>query len=368
MVTLMHTTNPVTTRETLCRIVEAAVLAPSAENLQPWQFLVEDDSLEVSLDRSRQLASDVDQMLGLTAIGTCIENAVVAASTEELRTDVDFLAESLPSRSTPEYLSIARLRFLDGGVPDSLAAFIESRCTSRRMDPRREVAEGILQELVQSCREFSDVTVHWVDAERLREFAELVGIGNRIRFEHRPFHEELYGSLRFTEGEVRRTRDGLDVATLQLPFGVANIMHVLRTWPRMKWANLVGFSRGVGRQATQEVIRSGAVGFLTVPAAELRYFVHGGRVLERLWLTATRLGICFHPTASLPVFLAHARTGGGQLLPEHRQTAEAMSERFYRLFPSLAGRTIQMAFRIGYGPEPPARTLRRPLNGVLDLH
>ena len=364
----MHTTNPVTTRETLCRIVEAAVLAPSAENLQPWQFQVEDDSLVVSLDRSRQLASDVDQMLGLTAIGTCIENAVVAASTEGLRADVDFLAESLRSRSTPDYLPIARLGFLDGGVPDPLAAFIESRCTSRRMDPRREVAEGMLRELVQSCREHSDVTVHWVNAEQLWEFAELVGIGNRIRFEHRPFHEELYGSLRFTADEARRTRDGLDVATLQLPFGVASIMHVLRTWYRMKWANIAGFSRGVARQATQEVIRSGVVGFLTVPVPNIEHFVQGGRALERLWLTATQLGLCFHPTASLPVFLAHARAGGHQLLPGHRQLAEGMSERFYRLFPSLAGRTIQMAFRIGYGPKPPVRTLRRPLTAVLDLN
>jgi hypothetical protein len=178
----------------------------------------------------------------------------------------------------------------------------------------------------------------------------------------------VYGNLRFAESEVRRTRDGLDVAALQLPFGAASIMHVLRSWRRMKWANLVGFSRGVARQATQEVIRSGAVGFLAVPVAGLEHFVEGGRVLERLWLTATRLGLCFHPTASLPVFLAHARTGGRQLLPGHRQLAEAMSERFYRLFPTLAGRTIQMAFRIGYGPKPPVRSLRRPLTAVLDLN
>jgi hypothetical protein len=88
--------------------------------------------------------------------------------------------------------------------------------------------------------------------------------------------------------------------------------------------------------------------------------------LERIWLTATRLGLGFHPTASLPVFMAHDRTGGKQLTPRHRKLASQMSERFYRLFPEEAGRTLQMAFRIGYGPHPAVRSLRRPESGVVD--
>ena len=68
-----------TSREQLVRMIEAAILAPSAENTQPWRFAIDGDRLLVGIDRSRTLASDVDDMLTLTGIGAAIENAVIAA-------------------------------------------------------------------------------------------------------------------------------------------------------------------------------------------------------------------------------------------------------------------------------------------------
>jgi hypothetical protein len=195
----------------------------------------------------------------------------------------------------------------------------------------------------------------------------LIGQGNRIRFEHEPFHGELYHHLRFTPEEAHVTRDGLDVATLQLPLGVAWIMWLLRKWPRMRAANFAGFSRAVARQASHEVKSSGAVGILTVDAAA-EEFLTGGRALERLWLTATSCELALHPTASLAVFLAHAeRTDLRQLLPHHATMARSMVERFYRLCPSLRGRTVQMMFRVGHAAPPAIRSLRRPAGSVLDF-
>ena len=51
-----------TSRDQLVRMVEAASLAPSAENTQPWRFAIDSDRLLVGIDRSRTLASDVDDM------------------------------------------------------------------------------------------------------------------------------------------------------------------------------------------------------------------------------------------------------------------------------------------------------------------
>lgn len=352
-----------------CReaIVAAAIRAPSAENTQPWRFRWDRESLVVHLDTTRTLASDVDHMLGLTAIGACIENVVLAATRYGLKSDVEILRTNRIRSNSPEN-PIASIRFVEGAEQDPLAEFIDSRCTCRRMDGRKVVASSLLAKLERSGEQFHDVAVHWVDQDRLPEFATFVGIGNRMRFEHEPFHKEFYDNLRTTGAEAAQTRDGLDVATLQLPPGVTWILSALRTWPRTQWANLFGFSRTVARQTRREVLHSGAVGFLTVAAPEAEHFIHGGRAFERIWLAAARGGLLLHPAASLPVVLTHARLGYRQLSPQHQRVAAKMNEEFCQLFPEVTSRILQIAFRIGYGHQPKVRSLRRSMKVVVKVN
>jgi nitroreductase len=354
-------------QDSLRRIVEMASLAPSAENTQPWQFVVGRDDLLVCLDMARTLESDLGHMLSVTAIGAAVENAVIAATTEGLRSEVACIAELLPAHRSASHVPLVRIRFEKDAAREPLADCIESRLTARRMDHHRHVDNALLNHVEKCCSGFPDVLVRWVRPQELREFAQLVGMGNQIRLEHQPFHQELYNNLRFTATEAQRTRDGLDVATLQLPPGLGKILVALRKWPRMNWANTFGFARFVARSAKLEVLHSGAVGFISVGAPEIRQFVQSGRAMERMWLMATQLGLCFHPTASLPVFLTHARTGGQQLKPQHRRLVADMSTRFNRLFPEVSRRSVQMAFRIGYGPTPKVRSLRRKVEEVLQF-
>jgi hypothetical protein len=350
------------------QIVEAAILAPSAENAQPWHFRSDGERLTVCLDRQHAFASDVDSMLSLTGLGACIENAVIAAREcgfEAVVTVNDGRLNTTEKRFVP----LVIIDFAEADVQDPLHAFLAERRTCRRMDGARRVSRDELVRLSSSTERFPSVRVDWlIDPAEISEVARLIGQGNRIRFEHRPFHGELYQHLRFARAEAQQTRDGLDVATLQLPFGVASIMRFLRSWPRMRAANLFGFSRAVARQAAQEVMGSGAVGILTVDGSTVAEFLQGGRALERLWLTATSCELALHPTASLAVFLAHAeRTGLDRLLPAHAKAARKMADRFYRLCPALRGRVVQIVFRVGHAAQLGPRSLRRPARSVLDF-
>jgi hypothetical protein len=361
----MLAVQPRVSHATFTRIVDAARLAPSAENLQPWCFEVGEESIDFCMDLSRQLPSDLNRMLGATAIGTCLENAVLAASEAGMSSRIERLLDALPIRAEQECVPILRLHLNSGSSADPLSNFIESRITSRRMDSKQIVASSLLGELKQAILEFPEVQLHWVEHERLWDFATLVGKGNQIRLEHKGYHAELYRSLRFNQVEMDRTCDGLYVPALQLPTGGVSAMRLFRRWPAMRLANKFGFSRFAGWQAAKEVYHSGAVGFLTVPCAKLHQFVEGGRGLERLWLTATRMGLCFHPTASLPVFLTHARLGCELMSLRHQKLARQIEVEFVRLFPEAADRVMQMAFRIGYGPKPQFPSPRRPLDNVL---
>lgn len=353
----------------ICRsMAEAAALAPSAENTQPWHFIVEENSLTICLDRSRALASDVDFMLDLTSLGTCTENAAIAAREAGYEPTITRFAIEEQIRHPHGLVPVVQLACAEHGRADSLSPWLASRCTSRRMQSKK-IAPSQLKTLSAEIEEIPAVQVDWVTEQGAwLEIAQLVGIGNRIRFEFQPFHQEFYNNVRITADEVAKTRDGLDLATLQLPPGVATIMAMLKKWPRMKVANWLGFSHGVARQAAAEMRCSGAIGILTVDAATSESFLNGGRALQRLWLAATAAKLGFHPAAALAVFLAYAeRTNGARLLPKHQRMAEDMQQRFCRLYPQLAGRTVQMVFRVGHAKQPKARSLRRQVEDVLEL-
>ncbi|TWT89720.1 hypothetical protein Mal64_00990 [Pseudobythopirellula maris] len=345
-------------------IVAAATRAPSAENTQPWRLQWIGDRLRVLHDRSRAMSSDIDSMLDLTGIGTLIESLVIAASSHGLQAEVEAL-EGLASYG--QLRPVTDLLFeACSDTPDPLTDTLESRCTTRRMDANRPLTPEQQQALLDAAEAFPQVRIDWVEDEDLRAVARLVGVGNRVRFEHQPFHAEIYENLRFTAEEALCTSDGLDVATLQLPLGAAGLMRVLRSWPLARIANSLGFSRGVARQASQEVLTSSGVALLSVDAANPECFVEGGRALQRVWLEATRLGLAFHPMASLPVFVAHAkRSCHSTLPPRQRGLITRMLDELHEQFPSLGDRTLQMSFRVGHGVPPARRTLRYSTEQVL---
>ncbi|HEY3409887.1 MAG TPA: nitroreductase family protein, partial [Propionicimonas sp.] len=64
------------------RLVAAASRAPSADNMQAWNFAHRGDSVEVSLEPSRVLPTDVQQMFAWVGLGAAVENLVVAAEHE----------------------------------------------------------------------------------------------------------------------------------------------------------------------------------------------------------------------------------------------------------------------------------------------
>lgn len=348
------------------RMIAAAVLAPSAENTQPWRFRIGDEALTIALDHRRWLPSDFTGALALTGIGAAIENALIAARELGCQPRVEWLIDGPIHRESRD-LDVARIELVGNSTsPDPLFPVLTTRCTTRRME-RRPIDPELLQRLANSCAEFPDVRLDWVtSAGTMRSVAGLIGACNRLRFEHEPFHREFYDNLRLSRDAATSTRDGLDVDTLELGQASKSLLAYLKSWPRMRWANRVGFSYGVGRQACTEVCSSGAVGILSVGDATAATLTSGGRALERLWLATTRAGLGFHPTASLPVFLAYGAHPGSPLLPPRLQKrARDVSQRFFRIYPHLTHRTVQMAFRVGHAPAPLTRSLRRNVTDVI---
>ena len=338
-------------------LVHAAGTAPSPDNNQPWAFHRREDAVDVLHVRPRAIASDVRDLFSWIAMGAAIENLSLAASLHSLVTDVEYHERPFTASSDGEQIATVRLR--DGGIPDPLARCIKRRITNRRLYKRRPIHPHDLNSLAVTLRD-QNTQVDWLTGRNdLATLANLVVTADRIRFEHRPFHEEFHSVLRFGDDQARRTLDGLDLRTLEIPRIAWPILRWLRPWSRMSLANRFGMSRLFARYSFKQVIHSGAVGLLTTSDASDRGLLESGRDFQRLWLAATAQGLAFQPLGSLPIFLARLKYDGSDLfLPRHAAALKQVAGPFQHLFPSAEHQLPIMLFRIGHAKAPSARSYR----------
>jgi hypothetical protein len=116
------------------------------------------------------------------------------------------------------------------------------------------------------------------------------------------------------------------------------------------------------------VAAASAVGLVTVPHRTREGYFAGGRAMQRVWLQSTVLGLAFQPLAPLNYLFARLELGDGEgLSTSEVATLRELRRRFGAVFPECRGRGEPMLFRVACAPPPTARSLRRPVAGLLEL-
>ncbi|TWU39745.1 nitroreductase family protein [Novipirellula artificiosorum] len=340
--------------QVLNTILDAAVAAPSPDNNQPWLFQIDGDRISVFMDTRRSLPSDESSMFDLTAIGAAVENMVIAAAHH------GYIATPVWQSFDGDHPScdsaVVEIQMTPGATPDPLYPFISERCTCRKPYDSQPLASELCQQLEESVLQFSDVQVDWITSKQDKaSFGKLVAKTDSLRFRHRPFHEELFRQLRFSTHEAETTNDGLDIRTLELPFGVATGLRCLRSWSIMQTLHTLRLTPLLTMPSSQAVRASGAIAFLSVPTKSSEAFFRGGRAIERFWLKGAEMGLSMHPLGSPPIFLLQE-----QPKPNFQTTIDSARHGLAKLLPNLGQRILQLAFRVGNSAPPSERSQRLP--------
>ncbi|QDU36061.1 hypothetical protein Mal4_03440 [Maioricimonas rarisocia] len=345
-------------------LIEAAGQAPSPDNNQPWAFRPRGDAVEVLHCRARAIGSDVDDLFSWLAVGAAIENLCLAATRLGLTGRVEYMKR--PFTETPDGERIATVEFSTGGQPDALAEWIPQRVTNRRFYKRQPLGDADLAPMIASV-DGRCVHLDWLtDLPQRKRLARVVAAVDRIRFEHQPFHEEFHSVLRHSPAEEERTRDGLEVRTLELPPFGATLMRWVAPWRRMQLLNRFGMSRVFAGTSAKQVVCCGAVGLVSTTDVSDRGFLEGGRAFQRIWLAATAAGLSFQPMGGIPLFFHKLSSQGSEaFLPEHGGVLESLLPEWRELFPAAAGRTGVMLFRIGRSGGPSARSIRKHVDDII---
>lgn len=342
-------------KEQMHNILHAAAQAPSGDNSQPWRFEVTSDALLVFNDVEKDATLyNFRQRGSYLAHGAVLENIVIAAGGEGYKADAE-LFPGIPDctmRITFDTVTAKR---------DALQEAIETRCTNRKPYDQTPLKPGD-KEALRACAR-NNIHVQFSDErDAVETIANTVNLNERLLFENRPLHDFLFGMIRWTKKQEEST-PGLYVKTMELPPPMRVLFrYVFRHWPVVQALNtILGMSKKIPQQTAPLYASSSAFGVVVISGDDKEDFVHAGRVLQRVWLTAERHNMALQPVAAIPYL--HQRIAANEadaFTTEHIESIESAYRRISAALQLNDGDTIAMLFRIGYAELPTACSYKHP--------
>lgn len=331
-------------------LVAFACLAPSGGNTQPWQFVWDGRALHVGVHPERGLTLlDHRRLASHLAVGAALEYLDVAARAagwrlEERHSDDGVSIEFEPTQVSQEALA-RRLLFA-------------TRATDRRKNSSRAISEDTRAALASAA----GPSVETVWCEAIEEAADVLAEGDRFRFLHATLHAEMFDEIRWSDEELARRRDGLDLAALQMnPTEVAGL-RLLGRRDILEAMEKLDVGQGLGKGTRDSVSASAALLVLRAPGAEPTDYVSAGRATARLWAEAGSRGLGMQPLTALPYLITRLREGGEGFSRAQRERLVQLTARYEALF----GRGHDaILFRVFQSDGPPeVRSPRLALHDV----
>lgn len=342
-------------------LVEAATLAPSADNMQPWQFVIDPTTsrIAVCLNEAKDtMPMDKQNNMSRIAIGAALENIIRTAQHNGWRAVFE----------TPPPFAVAMVRFegITPGDAGEIPEVITERMTNRHRYDGRQLTDEQMQSFRESMAQLHGIEAIWVDTRpQIEQLARLVEQADALMFGDAAIWQEFLRRIRFDEPKNNAPTHGLSLASLELsPF---NTM-ALKLAARFPWATprLGRTNRLVGAHARRLVESSSGVCLLVAPGDSAETDISIGRAFQHVWLELTRQQFSVQPMTSLSAIYTMLCCGVEKLqVSLGQKNLEAILNQLQTVVPEVAGRRPAELLRFGYSEPPSGRARRLPLETVL---
>lgn len=352
-------------RETLLQLLDRARWAPSGDNTQPWHFeIVADDHIAIhGFDTREHVVYDFRGHASHMAHGALLETLRVAATGAGLRADWSIRPDC--SDAAPIY--DVRLAPDAAVTPDALLAHIETRVVQRRPMRTTPLTDAQRAALVAAVGRDYELTFFESFRDRLR-VAGLLWENARIRLtcpEAYLVHKSVIEwGARFSKDRIPEQAVGVDPLTARL---MRTVMH---SWERVEFFNRYLMGTVAPRIQLDFVPALACAGHVLLrpnaPLRELVDYVHAGVAMQRLWLTATSVGLHLQPAMTPVIFRWYVQAG--ERISEVAAidaAAQALALRFDALGGARRDDPFAFFCRVGVSAVPASRSVRKDLADLM---
>lgn len=363
-VNLPHAGEEQVGEEAVIQWVSDAIKAPSAGNNQPWKWLWQGQGLFLFHDKQKSISwSDPFDHLAHVGIGAALQNLILSAQSNGYACNINYFPAGNDALLIAA-ITFAKATELISPLHNKLYDAVNIRCTNRKKGDGQLIDKKILQNIASAIDHDAEI-LFAEKRDDINELAEIVSTVEKLRFLHPEGHYEFFKKeIRWTENEVQQTKDGLDVATLELSFTDQTGLRVASNPEVM--AKLREWKGGNGLQKiTRDAIKSSAaVGLLRMKGNNADVFLKGGLQLQRAWLCANHYSISFHPIAS-PIFFFERVEKLKDLPSDMDKVLREQQNKFEKIFTPRKNTSNIFLFRLSHSGPASKHSLRRDLQESL---
>ena len=344
------------------QVLDLARWAPSGDNAQSWRFKLKDETSFVILasDTSEHCVYDADRHSSHIAHGMLLETIHIAASQYQckIKYDIDDSDVSL----TKIHVSLIQDESI---VTNDLAQYIKIRSVQRRPMGSRALTDKE-QQILQSCLP-EGFHLQWFNSFKEKfTIAKLNFINAKTRLsmkEAYEVHREIIEwNAQFSKTKIPDQALGVDWATARL------MQWMFESWQRVSFMNKY-LAGTLAPRINLDFIPSMRCSchFLIKqdkPPQTAKGYIEVGKIIQRFWLTATKLGLGFQPELTPIIFAKYLRQG-----LNFTQQFEVIENavRGKALFESVVSNSEKVIFlgRLGRSEIPKSRSTRKDLKDLV---
>lgn len=333
--------------------IEAARVAPSADNSQPWHIRLLDQTLSV-----HHRPSSGEDPFGPSGHATLLSMGAMAENLSQIFPNGRQSISVVDLKSGAPYFTLAIPSQDRVASKADFALF--SRHTNRFHYTRTPPDAELLEKISQQQEPLAQTHLLLTPEDR-RAFSDIAEICCRARFCNRDLHEWLMASMRFSESEIKQG-DGLAINTINLPPGGNLFMQWIRPWKRMAALNKLGAFRFMAKTEAS-LLRSAPLVLLITGEDSHRGAFSAGMLMERTWILLNQSGWAVHPY--YVVTDQESRLQTGKIPKDWAMPVKQAIGAARTLINLKEGERIHMALRVGKPTKSPPLSLRRPIDQVL---
>jgi len=319
----------------LNKIIDAALIAPSAGNNQPWKWVFNKGVLFLFHDKYKSWSwGDYFEMGSHMGLGAALENVHLQSQALSLADH----PEVFPLKDEPAL--IAAIRFgpsaeaADSAVID-FAAHLYTRHTNRKIGEKQKLDASFYTHLQEIANQAAHVNFFYTeDNAELEELSEIIAECDKVRLLNEQGHKEFYQEIRWTREEAENTKDGVELASVDITQGEIAGFKVAGDWKAVEILAEMDQGNAFKKMSTKSVKNASGIILFAIDDFTHEQLVNVGRVVQRSWIFANQQGIAVHPMLSPAFFFNRLIHGDGdEMTAPLAGKLHQLRKRFLKIFP-----------------------------------